>query len=255
MRADLADEALIAAKSIRPLERPPVGKLRTLQQVIDHTLALAGILVGEKAAHLVRSGQLADDIEKDAAQKLAIAAQRRRLQAQQPQLGEDMMIDVIVFGRRVPDEAGLGIAEDETGRGHLPQVLRRDRGLAGLLLLHQSARSNGGDRVIIDAEARQVRDLAPGAVAEARQDAELPARHRIIEDVARRRYFQAFERRSAGRIIAGALGDPATQQLILRITRCQTLAAFVRHLPGGFLQDETGRRIEAIQPAAVGLAR
>src|SRR5579883_1218429 len=56
MRTDLADETLIATEPIRPLERPPVGELRTLQQLINHTLAFAGILVGEKAAHLVGSG-------------------------------------------------------------------------------------------------------------------------------------------------------------------------------------------------------
>src|SRR5262249_26121705 len=86
-------------------------------------------------------------------------------------------------------------------------------------------------------------------------DAELPARRRLIEDVSRRQYFQSFKRRGAGRIIAGALGNPAEEQFILRIAGHQSLAALVRHLPGGFLEKEASGRIGPIQRAAVDLAR
>ena len=172
--------------------------------------------------------------------------------AAETQLGEDSVIDVVMFGRRPPDEAGFGITEEEASRCHLPQVLRCDRGLAGPPLLYPSARSNHRDQLIVDAEARQMRDITAGAVAEVR-------RTRVAGRAGSSRMscggILPGVRAAGRRIIVGAFGDPAEEQLVLRIAGHQSLAAFVRHLPCGFVEKEAGRRVEQIQASAVELAR
>jgi hypothetical protein len=166
-----------------------------------------------------------------------------------------MAIYVILLGRGTPNETWFGITEEYTRRGHLTQILRRDRSLAGFAFLDDCIGSNKGDRVIVDAEARQVRDVASGAVTELGDDTKLLGRRWRIKDIVRRKYFQTFEHRSIGRIIAGALGDPAEEQFVLHIAGRQSLSAFVGRLPRRFPKKETGGRIEQVQAATVDLAR
>ncbi len=161
-----------------------------------------------------------------------------------------MVIDVVVLRRRPPNEAGRGIAEKEASRGHVAEVFRRDRHLAGLTFFHEAIGADYGDCLVVDAEARQVRDVALRTIAVVGNDAEGLAGRRLVEEDAGRRHFQAFERRGVGRIIAGALGDPAEEQVVRTIAERQSLTALVRHLAGGLAEKEADGRFQQVQSAA-----
>ena len=71
-RADLADEPLIDAEPVRPLERPPVGELGKFQEHIDQLGSLLRVGVGEEGANLGRAWEPADGVEIGTANELLI---------------------------------------------------------------------------------------------------------------------------------------------------------------------------------------
>ena len=95
------------AQHVEPLQRPEVGVLGPLQQVVDQLGPLVRGGVGQELPGLVRRGQGTADVEVGPAQELRVVAQVRRLNVQQLVLGVDVPVHVVVLGGIGPGEAGL----------------------------------------------------------------------------------------------------------------------------------------------------
>ena len=102
--ADLADEPLIAAEPVGPLERPPGGEGGAVEQFVDESIALVRIVVGEEAAHVIGGRQLSGHVERGAAEEFRVGTQVGRLDPHLPQFGEDQLVDGIIFRRVAPNK-------------------------------------------------------------------------------------------------------------------------------------------------------
>src|SRR5262249_44800120 len=67
VRPCFADEPLIAAEPVGPLERPPVGERVEVEQFVDQAMPLFSVVASDEMTNLVRSGQLAGQVECNAA--------------------------------------------------------------------------------------------------------------------------------------------------------------------------------------------
>jgi len=102
------------------------------QQLVDELRALVGLLAVEEAGGLLGGGDLAGDVEVDAAEELLIAAQRRGVGLLGGELGVDELVDVAgeLVGREfLPFGEGGADRFDRLGGvgGFLRLLVRRRR--------------------------------------------------------------------------------------------------------------------------------
>ena len=86
------------SQQVRPFQRPIVGVLRPLEQLVDQSCSAFGLFVIEKFADFLRLGQCADDVEEGSAEEVFVGAEFARL---------DIELGKFVFNERV-DEVAVG---------------------------------------------------------------------------------------------------------------------------------------------------
>lgn len=116
--------------------------------------------------------QHAAHIHRCPANELLIGADIRRQDVQHLQLGEDVLIDVVLLRRVVPGEALLRLQIRQPHRDQLLQVTAQDRDLSRLTELDQAVgvdRGNGGIAAGEDGQAGHVARLTVGVGGNDRQ--------------------------------------------------------------------------------------
>ena len=135
-RALLAHRLLFVPQQVGPLECPEIGELGALDQAIDELVAFGRVCRFQERARFRRIGQPADRVEKRPTQEDRITAERRRIDAQGFQLGEDESVDRALRFSAVPDEPGpVGEESEAAGRAAI-HVADGDR------LFHRAAGVN-----------------------------------------------------------------------------------------------------------------
>ena len=216
---------------------------------------LSGRRSSRNADDLFGRGDQADHVEVNAAAEHGVAAQLRRRDAQQFQLGEDVLVDEVVLGRIDPDQPRHRLAEDETAGGD--EVLEGDQDgrLAPLLLddaaLVVDARDGGVGRAV----AGQARHVAGRAVGETRPDDELLLARGIVQDARRGRHDQPDQRGRVRGIGPDALGHPVAEDAVADAVGPHPLAALVGGQAGPLQEDQARLGLERVGAPGAVLAR
>src|SRR6516165_4358847 len=95
---------LFIPEQIGPLERPVIIKRRPPEDVIDKELSLVRPGISQESTGFLECGEKPSSIEVHAAQKDRIGARFGRVHAQRTKLGENVVVNVIRLGRRLPFE-------------------------------------------------------------------------------------------------------------------------------------------------------
>ena len=109
------------AEHVRPFERPEIGVFGPFQQLIDQLAAFLPVLAVEELVRFGRSGQNAAKVEIGTADEFLIAAYFAGQNIEQLQLGEDVLVDVVVFSRIAPHEPLLRLEIGQTDGHQLHQ--------------------------------------------------------------------------------------------------------------------------------------
>src|SRR5207248_350857 len=106
-----------------------------LRPALKRVVVALGALHADAEAHLRRdldrSRQDGTEVEVSPANELLVSTGVRRRDAQQLQLGEGVLIDVVVFGRVGPLEALARLQVSEADRLHDVEVTAQDSNFAG----------------------------------------------------------------------------------------------------------------------------
>jgi hypothetical protein len=190
--------------------------------------------VGEEGANVIgRRGQ-AGEVEVDPAEELGIGAEARGLDLHALPLGGDQLIDLAEGRGLLPGEAGA-VSHDRQGRGGIGTLEPgEDRRLAAAQRGHQAGAVGRDDLGIAALDERLAAHVAHLAVGVRGQHADLLPQADLLDDRVGRCQLDLGDPGSVG-LEHRAVGDPATEGLIVGLARMHDLSADVGH---------GGRRLE-----------
>ena len=216
-----------------------LDELRRADQLVDDRVALFphGAGVGEEGAHFLRGRRQAGEIEINAAEKIRIAAQVRRLDFHPLPFGGDEFVDAAPGLRLLPGEARAVAHHGQRRRGVVALVAREQRRFAAAQRLDEAAALGLGHIGVAAVDERLGGHVARLAIAESRDDAHLLPRADLLHDgIARKNLDLRHARRVE--VELRAVGDPRAQDFVILFAELRPLPALVRHARRGLEQHQ-----------------
>ena len=206
-------------------------------------------LIVHKRARLLRRRQNTQQIEVSTPHEHFIGAEFRGIHAERAQLGEDLLVDVVVGWRILPNKAGPRRHESQSHRFLAVQVAHQHGGFPCALALHQSVMRHLGQTIrrFIHSERGNV---ARDAICEKRLYPQLHFGRRLDQYFFLRRKDYALQFWRGSQVVGHPLGDPPAEDFVFLRALLEAQAAFVRDLRGGLQENEALLRLYGVDAAS-----
>ena len=251
LRSLHAEELAIHVEQVGPFVGPVIDVFGASDELVHQLVALDALRpgVGEEGADLVRLRRQAGQIESDAADELGVGADAAGQLLDQPQLVVDQRVDVVVRLHVLPAVAAAVAHDDDARSGVGAFVAGQDRRFAAADGRGRALAADRGHLVIAAVQERLGRHVAHLAVGERGVDGHLLFHPRQRDDAAFREDLDLGHARAI-HVELDALGDPQTEQFVIRLAGVHEGAADVRHLAGRLEQHQARVRGGAVEAAA-----